>query len=55
MAYFPDLSPYAYGHAAHPGVVHVGWLDNVHPFPHGAVDDRLIERMKRLDDPSVNI
>lgn len=48
MAYFPDLSPYAYGHGVHPGVVHVGWLDNVHPFPNGAVEDRLIERMKRL-------
>jgi hypothetical protein len=48
MAYFPDLSPYAYGHRAHPGVVHVGWLDNVHPFPHGRVEGRLVERMKRL-------
>jgi hypothetical protein len=48
MTYFPDLSPYAYGHHAHPGVVHVGWLDNVHPFPHGTVAARLIEKMKRL-------
>lgn len=38
----------AYGHHAHPGVVHVGWLDNVHPFPHGIVEARLIERMKLL-------
>ncbi len=48
MTYYPDLSPYAYGHRAHPGVVHVGWLDNVHPFPHGTVEVRLIERMKLL-------
>jgi hypothetical protein len=48
MAYFPDLSPYAYGHAAHPGVVHIGWLDGVHSFPKGAVDSRLIEKIKSL-------
>jgi hypothetical protein len=48
MTYFPDLSPYAYGHHAHPGVVHVGWLDNVHSFPRGTVEARLIEKMKRL-------
>lgn len=48
MAYFPDLSPYAYGRSAHPGVVHVGWLDNIHPFLHGTVEARLIERMKLL-------
>jgi hypothetical protein len=48
MTYFPDLSPYAYGHHAHPGVVHVGWLDNVHSFPRGTVEALLIERMKRL-------
>ena len=48
MAYFPDLSPYAYGHNAHPGVVHVGWLDNVHHFTHGTVETRLIEKMTLL-------
>ena len=48
MAYFPDLSPYAYGYRAHQGVVHVGWLDNAHPFVHGTVEARLIERMKLL-------
>jgi hypothetical protein len=48
MAYFPDLSPYAYGHDVHPGVLHVGWLDNTHPFPSGSVEGRLIEKIKRL-------
>lgn len=48
MAYFPDLSPYAYGHHAHPGVVHVGWLDNVHHFTHGTVETRLIGKMMLL-------
>lgn len=48
MAYFPDLSPYAYGHHAHPGVVHVGWLDNAHHFNHGTVETRLIGRMMLL-------
>ena len=32
----------------HPGVVHVGWLDDIHPFPKGSVDFRLIEKMKSL-------
>jgi hypothetical protein len=48
MAYFPDLAPYAYGRGLHPGVVHVGWLDKIHPFPQGSVDTRLIEKIKQL-------
>jgi hypothetical protein len=55
MAFFPDLSPYAYGHAADPGVVHVGWLDGIHPFPKGAVDTRLIERIKLLASKPVEL
>ena len=48
MTYFPDLSPYAYGHGSHPGVVHIGWLDSAHPFPKGSVDPRLTERIRLL-------
>jgi hypothetical protein len=48
MAYFPDLSPYAYGHADHPNVVHVGWLDGLHDYPRGTVPPHLIEKLKRL-------
>jgi hypothetical protein len=48
MTHFLDLSPYAYGRGSHPGVVHVGWLDGIHPFPQGTVDVRLIEKMKLL-------
>lgn len=48
MSYFPDLSPYAYGSGSHPGVLHVGWLDNQHPYARGNVDVRLVEKMKRL-------
>jgi hypothetical protein len=48
MAYFSDLSPYAYGHDSHPGVVHVGWLDGIHPYPQGIVDARLVEKIKVL-------
>jgi hypothetical protein len=48
MAYFPDLSPYAYGSYSHPGVVHIGWLDNIHPFPKGKVSDHLLEKMRKL-------
>jgi hypothetical protein len=28
--------------------VHVGWLDAIHPFTKGPVDDRLIEKLKML-------
>lgn len=48
MAYFPDLAPYAYGNRAHPDVVHIGWLDGVHPFTKGRVPSRLIEKMRLL-------
>jgi hypothetical protein len=48
MAYFPDLAPYAYGSASHPGVVHVGWLDNIHPYPKGRVDAQLVHKMELL-------
>jgi hypothetical protein len=55
VAYFPDLSPYAYGHEAHPGVVHVGWLDGIHPYPTGTVNTRLIEKMKLLAKKPVEL
>jgi hypothetical protein len=52
---FADDSPYAYGHVSHTGAVHVGWLDNVHPYPKGAVDARLIEKMKLLASKPVEL
>ena len=55
MAYFPDLSSYAYGHGSHPGVVHVSWLDNVHPYPKGDVDAGLIEELKLLASKPVEL
>jgi hypothetical protein len=55
MTYFPDLSPYAYGHGSHPGVVHVGWLDNVHPYPKGMVEARLLQKMKSLASKPVEL
>jgi len=48
MAYFPDLSPYAYGHGVQPDTVHVGWLDGTHSFSKGSVERRLIEKMRLL-------
>jgi hypothetical protein len=48
MAYFLDLSPYAYGHDQHLGVVQVGWLDGIHPFPKGHVAPDLVEKMRLL-------
>lgn len=55
MSYFPDLYPYAYGYGSHPGVVHVGWLDNNHPFSTGEVSVRLIEKMKCLASRPVEL
>jgi len=55
MTYFSDYSPYAYGRGSRPGVVHVGWLDNIHPYPKGAVDARLIEKMKLLASKPVEL
>jgi hypothetical protein len=48
MAHFPDLSPYAYGHQPHPGVVHVGWLDGSHDYSRGKVAGHVIERLMQL-------
>jgi hypothetical protein len=48
MTYFSDLSQYAYGHSSHPGVIHVGWLDNVHPYPKGTVDAKVVAKMRLL-------
>ena len=47
MLYFSDLSPYRYG-GTQEGVVHVGWLDGIHPFPIGEVPIHLVEKMKEL-------
>jgi hypothetical protein len=55
MTYFSDHSPYAYGYGSHPGVFHVGWLDNIQPYPKGPVDARLIEKMKLLASNPVEL
>jgi len=55
MSYFPDLSPYAYGHESHPNVVHVGWLDGVHEYPKGSVQPALIAKMKSLAKSPVEL
>jgi hypothetical protein len=47
MAYFSDLSPYRY-EGAQEGVLHVGWLDGVHPFSKGEVARHLIQKMIEL-------
>jgi hypothetical protein len=55
MAYFADLTPYAYGRRSHPGVVHVGWLDDVHDFPRGEVPQALIEKLRLLAESPVEL
>lgn len=44
LAYFPDLSPYAYC-ALDSDALCVGWLSADHPFPTGPVPDDLIPRL----------
>jgi hypothetical protein len=36
-------------------VVHVGWLDGIHPYPQGTVDARLVEKMKLLASRPVEL
>ena len=48
MAYFADLSPYAYGGEPQPGVVHVGWLDAEHLIPRGPLPPGVLERLRAL-------
>lgn len=55
MSYFPDLSPYAYGHRKHPGVVHVGWLDGIHEYNKGAVAARFIDYLNELATEPVEL
>ena len=55
MSYFPDLSPYAYGHGQHPNVVHVGWLDGTHDFAKGSLAPRLVEKLKKLAQRPVEL
>ncbi len=64
MAYFPDLSSYAYGIRSDPNnyrewqhrdVVHVGWLDGVHDYPKGEVAPHLIAKLKKLAQHPVEL
>ena len=55
MAYFPDLSPYAYVHYGRPNVVHVGWLDGAHPFPKGRVAVDVIAKLRLLAEKPVRL
>jgi hypothetical protein len=49
MAYFPDLSTYAYFTGrSHRGVINVGWLCCAHPYEKGTVAPHLVEKLKAL-------
>lgn len=46
MAFFRDLSPYAYAlDVSNPQLLNIGWLDIQHPFPQGPVDEDVVERL----------
>lgn len=55
MAYFPELSPYQYGlRRPIPGILHVGWLDDLHSFSRGAVGEDVVAKLKELRKKPVN-
>lgn len=45
--YFEDLSEYRYD-VRLDGVLHVGWLDDDHPFPTGTIEPHLVRKLARL-------
>ena len=47
MAYFPDLSPYAYLQTQD-HVLNIGWLDEGEPFPTGKADIKALEKLGAL-------
>ena len=53
MSYFPDLSTYGYGRR-HRGMLHIGWLDDLHYFPRGEVGEEVVAKLKWLAKRPVN-
>ena len=46
MSYYPDLSPHQYHmQALDPSLVSIGWLDGIHPYSTGLVNDAFLERL----------
>jgi hypothetical protein len=46
MAFFPDLTPYAYPIGSDKGIaLNVGWLSNEHPYPQGDVPEEFVRRL----------
>jgi hypothetical protein len=57
MAYFPDLSPYAFRPfqvEVDPNLLNVGWLSRWRPFSEGSVDGDLLDTLLRLCRTPVN-
>lgn len=54
MAYFEDLSPYAYFREEIPKELNVGWLDVNRDFSTGKVSIHLIRRLESISHYSVN-
>jgi hypothetical protein len=54
--YYPDLTPYEYGHTEpSPGVLNIGWLSLDHPFERGAVDGQVVRALQRMIASPVNL
>jgi hypothetical protein len=54
MPYFEDLTEYIYTKNSGTGLVNVGWLDSVHPFNRGEVDQEIVLRIADLCRNPVN-
>lgn len=54
MAYYPDLSPYAYD-AADREMINIGWLSREHPYTTGVTPAGLLEALVQLAATKVTI
>ena len=57
MAYFPDLTPFAYDQRAEldPKVLNVGWLSSEEDFPRGPVPELFTATLVRLAQSPINL
>ena len=54
--YYPDLTPYEYSKDNNTDkLLNIGWLDEEHSFPTGKVEERILDQIKKLCIPAINV